>query len=364
MSLRHGYQLWILGLTNEAVSFHEQLVSRNSSLLAARAFLKDAYSARRQFKKAVEHARAGYEVSPTSVDWARRYGFALAENERWHRAFTTLRRAADQEPGQTVPVLVYRAPNTCDYPARLSVNKLSEHFSRLAEDEYRFILPQDLSQVTARRKISPDEHNVLIVLLDADRDVVESVEKLLERYDTCAVYAGTRQTLQGIVPSKPKSEDFQRMLQSGRWSLASYGWDETDPDSASAYGARGTPLTHRRVRDGKKESLEEYRARVDRLLRECAESLPTKAPRVLVYPDGNFGQSSLDISPEEIAALQEIVRKHFDYALYFEDPGFITPRHNDFRLPARLVPGDWDGERLMTHLRQRNPVTRAQLDLA
>lgn len=218
--------------------------------------------------------------------------------------------------------------------------------------------------MTARRKISPDEHNVLIVLLDADRDVVESVEKLLERNDACAVYAGTRQALQGIVPSKPKSEDFQRMLQSGRWSLASYGWDETDPDSASAYGARGTPLTHRRVRDGKKESLEEYRARVDRLLRECAESLPTNAPRVLVYPDGNFGQSSLDISPEEIAALQEIVRKHFDYALYFEDPGFITPRHNDFRLPARLVPGDWDGERLMTHLRQRNPVTRAQLDLA
>lgn len=141
MSLRHGYQLWILGLTNEAVSFHEQLVSRNSSLLAARAFLKDAYSARRQFKKAVEHARAGYEVSPTSVDWARGYGLALAEYERWHRAFTTLRRAADQEPGQTVPVLVYRAPNTCDYPARLSVNKLSEHFSWLAEDEYRFILP-------------------------------------------------------------------------------------------------------------------------------------------------------------------------------------------------------------------------------
>lgn len=62
----------------------------------------------------------------------------------------------NREVQEAVPVLVYRAPNICDYPARLSVNKLSEYFPRLAEEEYRYILPQDLPNVMARRKSPPD----------------------------------------------------------------------------------------------------------------------------------------------------------------------------------------------------------------
>lgn len=353
----HGYQLWALNMTNEAVAFHEGLLQRNPFFLPALVFLKDAYSARGDFKKAVEQSKVFTALLPDSVDLARRHALALGEYERWHRALSVLRRAADQDAQRAVPVLLYSIQHDCDYPARSDVAQVREHMARLSEEDYSFLWPHELHNAT-------NHPAVLLVFMDLSEKAALEIDEILAAHHARAVYAGSPLALSGSAPGKPSRATWEKLLASGRWMLASSGPEERGRAPIAADGRQGNPLTHRIWIKDRRESLDEYRERLDRLLRACAEALPKGQPRLFVYPSGDFGQLSLDSGPDEMAVLSEITQKHFDYAMYWEDPGFIPPQHNDLRLPARLVPGDWDAERLLTHVRQRNPVTRAYLDLA
>lgn len=357
MAELHGHQLWVLEMTNEAVIFHESLAARNPAFLPSRVFLKDAYSARREFEKAVKQSTALVELLPRSVDLARRHALALAEYERWRRALKTLRRAADQEASQTIPVLIYRIRHNCDYPARNSVAQVREHIRRLREEGYNFVGLDEINNPPVRPA-------VLLIFLDLSERVAAAIDEILAEHEARAVYAGTPRALKGEQPGGITRQMIEEMQASRRWMWASSGPDDVSSVRISESGLTGNALTHRIWKREGRESLEEYRQRVGKLLTLCADSLPKGQSKWLVYPNGDFGQLSLDTGLEEIVALKELVAERFAGAFYFEDPGFVPPQHEHVRLPGRLVPGDWDGEQLMNHMRRRNPITRAYLDLA
>jgi tetratricopeptide (TPR) repeat protein len=353
----HGQQLWVLGMTNEAVAFHEMLLQRNPAFLPARVFLKDAYSARREFKKAVEQSKAFTALLPDSVDLVRRHALALGEYERWHRALAVLRKAADQDARRAVPVLIYNLRQDCDYPARSSVAQARKHIEQLSAEGYSFLWPHELHDAT-------NYPAVVLIFADLSEKAALEIDDILNTHQARAVYAGSPLALAGAAPGQPSRETLNRMRTSRRWIFASSGPEDRGWAPVAADGRKGNPLTHRLWIKNRQESLQEYRQRLDRLLSQCTAALPNDQPKLFLYPAGDFGQLSLDTGLDEIAVLNEITHKHFDYAMYLEDPGFIPPNHSDLRLPARLVPGDWDAEQLLNHLRRRNPVTRAYLDLA
>ena len=357
VALLHGRQLLALGQTNEASAWFQALVERNPAMIPALLALKDAATLNGEFQKAAEYARDAATVIPSHVDATRRYALALGENERWHRALRKLRSVAAQDPLQAIPVLAYRLVTDCPYPGRNNVDQVRAHVTRLAAEGFTFVLPGELEPEGAERR-------VMIVLLDADRRVVEEVDRVLEQSGARAVYAGTTATLTRNVPNKPSPEALVRLAESGRWAVASSGPEDNAPRPVKDGNITGNPLTHRLLIQGEPEEKSSFSSRIDNVLASCAASLSENAPRLLVYPGGDFGQLSLDTDPETVAALRAAVERHFDYGLYFEDPGFITPRRDNARLPARIDPPDWDAPRLMDHVLRGHPITRAQLDLA
>ncbi len=357
IALLHGRQLWALGLTNEATAWAEKLVARNPAMLPALLFLKDSASLRREFAEAAEYARAASAVIPTSVDIGRRYALALAEYERWHRAFRRLRPAADQDPVQAVPVLAYRLVTDCAYPGRNNVAQIRAHITRLAAEDFLFVLPDNMEPQGTQRR-------VMIMLLDADRKAVEAVDGILSEFNVRAVYAGNTAILTRNVPDKPTPEQLRQLTESGRWALASSGPEDNAARPVTADDVLGNPLTHRVFVQGVQEAPGTFANRVNATIAASAASLGDRSPKLFIYPGGDFGQLSLDLDPAAMNTLRDAVTKHFDYGMYFSDPGFITPKHDDLRLPARVVPPHWDEHRLADHVLRGNPITRAQLDLA
>lgn len=357
MALLHGRQLWALGLTNEATAHFKELVARNPALVPALLFLRDSASLRRRFKEAAQYSAAAAKVIPSSVDIQRRYAVSLAEYERWHRAFSRLRKTASQDASQAIAVLMYRLVTDCDYPGRNNVSQIAEHVERLAGAGYAFTLPADVN----RRS---DRPRAMLILLDADLNAVEKIDEVLKNSNARAVYAGTTTTLTRESPGKPTPAQLAKLVASGRWAVASSGPDENASVAVTAEGNLGNPLTHSVFVRGVEEDPVAYSNRIDNTIAAAAASLDPSAARMLVYPGGDFGQTSLDTGFRQLDALQAAVKKHFNHAVYAEDPGFVPPNHDDVRLPGRMVPPDWDGERLMDHMVRANPVVRAQLELA
>jgi hypothetical protein len=117
------------------------------------------------------------------------------------------------------------------------------------------------------------------------------------------------------------------------------------------------------IADGKPKRRRAYSNRLDALLAESAAPLAANAPRLLVYPFGDYGQSSLDVTPENLAALRAAVARHFDFAIYYDEAGFVPTDFSAAICPARVVPGHWTTNELVLHC-ARATLTRARLDLA
>ena len=102
------------------------------------------------------------------------------------------------------------------------------------------------------------------------------------------------------------------------------------------------------------------------MLAESARALKQEAERILVYPGGDFGHRSLDTGTNRVAALHAAVARHFTHALYFDDSGFYLtePAGDPLRIPARVVPPEWDEAALASYLGAGHPLTRARLELA
>jgi len=256
-----------------------------------------------------------------------------------------------------VPVLVYRYVVDCPYPGRNTVAQLESHLRRLAADGYRLATPEQLAWPLA-------QPHAVVVLEDADLAVLQAVDAVLAELGGRAVYAGHRGILARAVPGKPAPDELRRLAETGRWLIASAGPENDRRQSVAADGRRGNPFTHPIVKNGRLESDDAFRKRLETEFAASADVLGDAPEKLLVYPYGDYGQASLDTSREYRDVYRDAVASSFDQAIFFDDGGFLAPDHDPLRIPARVVPAAWDADRLAEHLRQQNPGVRAQLELA
>ena len=351
-------QLQALGQTDEAVAFQENLLERNPDFFSALVALKNAASAERDFDQALRYSETIVADRPWDVESQLRHAIALSEAEHVRASLQLLRKTVRRdEPQDLVPVLVYRYVVDCPYPGRNNVAQLESHLRRLAAEGYRLATPEQLAWPLA-------QPHAVVVLEDADLTVLQAVDAVLAELGGRAVYAGHRGILARAIPGKPAPDDLRRLVDSGRWLIASAGPENDRRQSVAADGRRGNPFTHPIVKNGRVETDAAFRKRLETEFAASADVLGEAPDKLLLYPYGDYGQASLDTSREYRDVYRDVVADVFDQAIFFDDGGFLAPDHDPLRIPARVVPAAWDADRLAEHLRQQNPGVRAQLELA
>lgn len=355
ISLLYGRGLEALNREEEAIAFHRGLVERSPVFLPSAIALRDLYSRDRQFRKARQWAENGLKLRPWDPFMINRYAQSMAESDRYRRALKALRKLADEDSGAVVPVLVYDLVTSCDYEGRISTGRIEEHIKALRSAGYRFLLPADL-------RGEDFDLSVMLIVIDADRDVVEALDDVLEAHDAKMIYAGRREVFMHRVPGKPSPEERVRLLSGGRWAMASSGGSDRSRVAVREDGTQGNPLTHSLPEE--KESPDAYRERIDRTLSKWSATLSDASVKLLVYPGGDDGHMSLDTDESAVADLREIAGRHFDYAVIRDDNGFALPEAAPMRLLARWVPSGWSRDDLMEHLTTEHPYAGAELQLA
>ena len=99
------------------------------------------------------------------------------------------------------------------------------------------------------------------------------------------------------------------------------------------------------------------------MLANTAASAVNESP-LFYYPEGDYGQLSLDTEPAELEALSNAVARSFGMAVCRDDNGFLSGKPDLLRLPAKSVPPSWDTAAMENHILRGNSVVRSRLELA
>lgn len=352
LSMLKGRTLAVLTRTNEAIDHYEGLLARNPSFEPSMIFLRDALTLKGDFGEALEYARARAELVPNSLAAQRNLANSLAQYDRFVSAIRAMERIAEREPEDAVPVLVYEVNSACDYPGRMPASRVIEHLGLLRALGYRLVTEEALAET------DPRERRAMVVIVDADDEALAALDDDLQAHGGRLVYAAAEGGLRRARPGKPTPERLRKLAAGGRWSMASAG-PQASRKPIDADGVLGHPLTHTLFVKGKPESIEAMASRVNESLTDGAQDT-----RLLVLPDGDFGQRSLDTDTNRLAALRGVVARHVDRALYGDDSGFVLAGEESVLIPARWIPPGWTAERLRAHLIEDHPVARARLELA
>ena len=146
--------------------------------------------------------------------------------------------------------------------------------------------------------------------------------------------------------------------------IATVGQSDLSPRPVNSAGSLGNPLTHALFRTDGAEDTSTYSHRVEQWMSAAAAALPEEGPKLLVYPGGDYGQLSLDTTPEHIEILRDATRRYFDYAVAFDESGFVVPGFDAARIPAKVVSPAWSTSELITFLEQDDPFVRSRFELA
>lgn len=354
LSLLAGRSLLAAERRKQAVEWTEGLVARNPDFVPGLVFLRDQEIAMERPRRALPYSERLRDERPWDDTSVRRYAMNLAEADGFSRAIRILEPLAGQDENRVTAVLLYGRTTPFDYAGMNTVSQMVSHIESLVKEGFAF---------TNRNPAeSPSGKKVMMILVDPDQAVVEALDEALKARGACAVLMLAPDNLQQSLPRKVAPERLAELKKTGRWMIG-----VTLPDAGTAKvradGVKGNPLTHRIIKDGAVESLQEMESRVGQVLSSAA-ALAKDGPGWFYYPGGDYGQMSLDTDRAAIMVLSNRVARSFEVAFCRDDYGFISGRADPRRLPARIVPAGWDSAALVKHLKEENPVVRSRLELA
>jgi tetratricopeptide (TPR) repeat protein len=355
LSLLMGRALVASGLVKDAMAMHEGLLQRNPDFAPGLVFLRDQEIVMERPRSALPYAERLKGARSWDVMALRRYAMNLAEADGFSRAIRILEPLAGQNEKKVTATLLYSTPTPFDYAGMNTASQMVSHVAALSKAGFVFV--NTLSPDSSREKA------VMMILMDPDRAVVETLDAALQANGACAVMMVSPDSLHRAIPRKLPPARLAELKRSGRWQVG-----VTLPDSGGvkvrADGIKGNPLTHRIISGEVLESLAVMTSRIGETLSLAANALPAGEPRWCYYPGGDYGQLSLDTDPAALAVLSNQVGRVFDAAFCRDDNGFSSSPADRLRLPAKAIPASWDSVALVDHLKKGNPVVRARLELA
>lgn len=350
-----------VNVTNELYEFHRTQLDRNPIFLPSLKALRNLTTQAGLFEEATELARIRAKVQPENPRAWEDYGNSLAQNDEFRKSLTLLRQLTRTRKKGVLAIIGYPTPSTSPYKGRNSVDQIASHIKALSEKGYTFV--NAFNQV----KEKPGVRQVMIVLADPKPRFIEAFDPILKQYKARVIYAGNAAIPSLTLSGQPIPERLKPILESGRWQLASGGPPGLRRHSVNSDGTLGNPLTHALVTETTHETEKEFYDRVDRQMEVASQALKGEEERILIYPHGDFGQRSLDItSTNNLWSLHYAVSNHFTHAIYRAACGFYIPSspHNDtLRIPGRVILPSWDDKMLLEYLSYDHPLPRAWITL-
>jgi len=351
----------------DAVQWNKKLLERNPMSISAHTDIGDAYAKQGNYRQALNHARRFEKQHRGDPEATRRLALAAAEAQSFREAIRTLSPVAGMEINQAIPVIMYRHLSKCDVEGRNSVRQFDEQLRALSDAKYHFITPEMLLA-----GVPTNELRIMVVVVDPDPEVFSDLHDLMVRYDARAVLAVSVPRFRARLKSTPSSVSWREVLSGRHWTIASSGPENFQRAQISSQGLLGNPLTHRvLLESGEQETLVEMEQRLNEELLKISRDLPGEFP-VLIYPQGDYGQLSLDCLTGEVDVLRRVTSNYFKMAIAQGDSGFVVPGFDPWRIPAKVIPAPSfirsrsidESADLIDYLQPRNPLLRAKLDMA
>ena len=320
MQLILGRALTDQRMYKESVKHYENLLARNDAFLPSLTQLRNYYSSEKVPDKALGYADRVVRQRPWDLTARQLLALSQVEADRFPPALEYLRAQSAENVERATPILVYAGVLACPYDGRNNLKQVTSHIERLSAEGYRFVTPQDLGAKESGRK-------VIVVFSETEPAVMEQLDLALKKLGGKALFVIDSEGYAEGAPGSPSQAMIDSMKSSGRWTIASGGPANKPFGPATKTGADKSA--------------------------------------VFLYPNGNYGQLSLDTNSAAVDAQLNVVAANYRYAIVSDERGFTaqSPGFDPYRLPGRFVPAEWDADDLSIHLKQDNPLVRARLEL-
>ncbi|HVE12053.1 MAG TPA: tetratricopeptide repeat protein [Elusimicrobiota bacterium] len=266
-----------------------------------------------------------------------------------------------------IPVLLYHGVARHDRADAVFRDNFRKQMAELRRRGYRTITVSELARHFQGSAAAPLPAKPLVLTFDDGRnDSFQNADPVLQDLGMRATMfvhlSKLRKTHFHASPAEIRSWE-----ETGRWDLQSHGYQAHDPTPIDKDGRIGHFLANRMwlAREGRMETLAEFRARVEGDYKRARDGVQEIAPGVQVaafaYPYGDYGQSDFTNTPESVEVNQGLVRKYFRLAFVQEQFGLNTLSSNPMDLKRFEVPKAMTPDRLAMQLEATDPWVQAKL---
>lgn len=199
------------------------------------------------------------------------------------------------------------------------------------------------------------EKTFVLTFDDGAKDSFYPVDPILDSLDYSAVnyliVTGTEREESTYYLS---TEEVRRMLDTGRWEIGSHTYDAHHALPLNADGESGVPLANLGWRDGRLETVAEYRSRLEGELLGSQVTLEREFGvdvNTFAFPFGETGENSINFPRAEEVVLAE-AKKHYDFAFVQNDRDHYTFNYpgEGFLLHRIHVEPSWSGAELLSKM--------------
>lgn len=321
-------------------------------------------------KTALDLAENFAEIYPDSSLGRILKATSAGERRHFWTAYRTISQLERLPPNTSIPVLYLENISDCDYPTSLRFEKVKRHIAALHEAHYTLISPDllvpdpETGGFMRQGEYLEDDKDLILVVANSPAGVIQKIDQLLREIGGHAVLVVGEKTLAATAPDVPDRAGLLALEASGRWTIALT--DDAAPEiPVDAAGAKGS-FWHRRMVTDHLESREEMTARLQARMQtiQQAAGFLAKPPALWYYPQGSYGQMSLQADGDVMAANEAAAMSRFQGALAQDPLGFLVPSTIPSRIPCAAVLPSWSEEKLVAHLTESDPHRDALLHSA
>lgn len=335
----------------EAKEQFEAMLARNPDQSTSLRGLLTIYQQTGKAREAYAAAKTLDAVQPDNASVQLSIAVAAAADHAFGKAFPKLDSVRTYGRASAVACLYYRGVTDTDAAGTVRLSQLAGHLRLLADREATFLSLEELAArpVGDKAKGAQDDTpttSVVVFIDNTDAAVLDKIDALLANLNAKAVLVVGGESMVPGTPYLPDAGQVQRLLATGRWSVAVT--DRKAPLATVAQEANKLGVL--------KAHLEALVPR--RLLPEGTRSL------AFIYPDGGSPDELLGVDADTRAAYAQAVAETFPLAFILSDEGFWTPMSDPHRIAAKAVLPGYDSAGLATILDQNNPMCKVTLEAA
>jgi tetratricopeptide (TPR) repeat protein len=274
---------------------------------------------------------------------------------------------------RVLPVLLYHGlTQRADDPllaskVHMTTRVFDAQIGALAGAGYRCVTAEEIRGWYAGESDLPS-NAVWIVFDDARLDSFKEATPILKRHGMKATMFVPGCNADRNLPGYATWEELAAYRDSGVWGLQSHGDRASDYIQVSEAGRKDIflPSLLWRTEEKRIETEQEWQERVAADFRAGWEKMERRLgarPVAFAWPEGDFGEEGIPGPPRCAAYNLEQARANFALAFHQDSSG-INVRTRDPHLLTRFEPpANWSGEDLLRHLREKNPLLLARLQL-